>query len=149
MITFQEESFEACLPELKPLFEIHWKEIALHQDIIKLDMCYDEYIAIEKQGGLHLIVARDAGRIVGYHLAFIRPHLHYRQSLSAIVDIYFVLPSHRGGTGMRMLRFAEKSLKARGVQKIFTACKLHHDVGRLFDRLGYQEIERMYAKVLT
>lgn len=148
MITFQEESFEQVLPEMKALLELHWKEIAMNQDLIKLDPCYDEYITFEHQGMLHLVVARDAGRMVGYHLSFIRPHLHYKNSLSAIVDIYFVLPECRGGAGFKLLRFVEQSLKARGVQKIFTACKLHHDIGTLFDRLGYTEIERMYTKVI-
>lgn len=147
-VTFAVESFKECLPEMKALLVEHWKEIASDHELIPLDPCYDEYFVMEDQGMLSTCVARCEGKMVGYHLSFIRPHLHYRQTLSAIVDIYFVLPEFRGGTGYRLFQFVEKTLRERGVKKIFTACKLAHDVGPLFERLGYKEHERLYTKVL-
>ena len=41
-------------------------------------------------------------------------------------------------TGYRLLQEAERNLKARGVKKVFSGTKLHLDMGRLFDRLGWR-----------
>ena len=45
-----------------------------------------------------------------------------------------------------MLRFAELGLKAQGVQKIYYHVKQTKDFGRLLEHLGYQDVERMYAR---
>lgn len=135
--------------ELIDLLPLHYSEIARDQEIIKLDPDWDSYFAMERMGQFHGMVARCAGKMIGYHVSFIRPHLHYKQSLSAITDIYFILPEYRvGRVGIQLFREVEKSWKARGVQKAFTGTKLAQDKGKIFQHLGWTEIERTFAKVL-
>lgn len=148
-VTFHVERLADCLPEMKGLLAQHWQEIALDKDTIPLDPCYDEYLQLERFGMVHVVVARSLGKMVGYHVAFVRPHLHYRSTLSALVDIYFISPECRGGSGIKLFRFVEASLKQRGVKKIFTACKLHKDISGLLTHLGYTEHERLYTKVIA
>lgn len=148
-VTFLVEPWSQCWRELSALWGAHWKEVATHQDTIKLAVDMQAYAHMEAAGSLHVVVARSAGKVVGYHLSFVRPHFHYRDSLTAYVDVYFVDPAFRKGmTGLRLFKFVEQSLKARGVQRIFTATKISHDKGDIFKHLGYKEVERVFSKLL-
>jgi len=147
--TFHVEAWSQFKRESAHLWPRHWEEIALDRDRIKLNIDYAQYDWLDAQGALHVVAARSDGSIIGYHLSIIRPHLHYADSLSAFTDVYFVAPEFRKGrTGLKLFQFVEKTLKARGVQKMFTGTKLHHDMGRLFERLGWRETERLYTKVI-
>lgn len=156
MITYAVEEWSKTWPELSKLWDEHWREVAINQDVIKLDPDIAAYNAFDRAGMLHLVVARSAGDVVGYHISFVRPHLHYRCSLSAITDVYFIRADHRKPrTALRFFEAVEKTLVARGVQKVFTGVKLHNapdghslDNGRLFQFLGYVETERLYTKVI-
>ena len=62
------------------------------------------------------------------------------------MDIFYVHPDHRGGgTGYHLFKSAEKELKRRGVQRLFVGSKLHKDASWLFEKLGYEEVERYYS----
>ena len=146
MITAHVESFEENLEYLKPLLPIHYKELALNQDKVPLSPQFDKYIATEKQGGLIFVTLRKAGEMVGYFIGFIAPGLHYSTCLTCQMDIFYVLPEHRGsGTGFQLFRFVEQQLKKRGVQRLFVGSKLHKDASWLFEKLNYTPVETYYS----
>jgi GNAT superfamily N-acetyltransferase len=157
-ITYQEEPFDTAFEEAQELLEQHWEEIALNKDKIKLAIDVTRYKEIADRGALHIVTVRDAsiqksawdpGKLVGYHVAIINGHLHYKNDLHGFTDIFFVHPDYRKGRiGIDLFRFVEKSLKARGVVKILTAVKMHKDVGLIFERLGWTETERMFSKYI-
>lgn len=156
MITYAVEPWSKVWRELRELWDEHWREVAINQDMIKLDPDIPAYNTMEAAGMLHVVVGREAGRVIGYHISFVRPHLHYRTSLSAITDVYFIRASHRGPrAAIRLFEAAEKTLAARGVQKTFNGTKIHKspdgrslDHGRLFEHMGHVEAERLYVKVI-
>lgn len=146
MITAHVESFEENLEYLKPLLPIHYKELALNQDKVPLSPQFDKYVATEKQGGLIFVTLRKAGEMVGYFIGFIAPGLHYSTCLTCQMDIFYVLPEHRGsGTGFQLFRFVEQQLKKRGVQRLFVGSKLHKDASWLFEKLNYTPVETYYS----
>ena len=151
MITYQVEKF-ADVPrsETDGLFRIHWEEIALDKDSIPLDIDYDRYLSLEQEGHLHVVTARDNGRLIGYYSAIIGPHLHYKGTKMAHTDVYFVIPEYRlTRVGMSLFIFAEKTLRDRGdIVKMLSSTKIHQDHGRLFEALKWNEVERLYTKVL-
>ncbi len=129
------------------LFPLHWAEIADQR--IPLDVWYDCYDAMAKVGQLHIVTVRDSGLIVGYHWSIVRPHLHYKQSLTAYTDIYYLFPKYRKGmNGIKLFKFAEKTLKERGVQRMYTASKVKLDMSVVFERLGWSKTEVVYTKLL-
>lgn len=151
LITYAVERLAEMHGELEELLPLHWDQIARDKDIIALAPDWDAYFALEAAGGFQCVVARCAGKMIGYHVSFIRPHLHYRHSLQAITDIYFVLPEfRRGRVGVQLFKEVEKAWRARGVQKAFTGCKIAPglDYQALFERLGWKWIEKTFAKVL-
>lgn len=149
MITYQVEAWSDIVDEMKHLWQSHWEEVAMDHETIKLAPDYGLYEYYESTGALHIVTVREKGSIVGYHISIVRPHLHYANDLHGFTDVYYVHPSKRNGwTGIKLFKFSDKTLKARGVKKVITATKLHLDMGLIFDRLGYRETERVYTKVL-
>lgn len=148
-VTYTVENWSDVWREMEPLWHSHWQEVALDHEAIPLAPDIDAYNTLERNGNLHLLIARKAGKIIGYHIAIIRPHLHYKHSLHAFTDIYYVSPEHRlGMTGVKLFKEVEKSLVQRGVKKMVSGTKTSLDMGRIFERLGWRETERTYTKCI-
>lgn len=147
--TYQLESMAECVDEMRGLWPLHWQEIALDKDKVPLEPDVETFSVLEDCGQLQIVTVRDDGRLVGYHVSLVRPHLHYRSSLTAYVDMYFVHPDYRAGmVGVKLFKEAERFLRERGVQRVYTGTKLHHDVGRVLERLGHKQTERLFVKFI-
>ena len=148
-ITYQIEQFSRLIGELKPLLQSHYEEIARHRDKIALNPDYDKYRELDRMGYLHGVTARDEGKLVGYFLSFVVPHLHYKDHVMSTNDVVFVSKEYRKGTvGARLFKFGEETLREKGVAKMHVNVKLANDFGSLLERLGYVAIERIYEKML-
>ena len=149
MITYQVERWTDITSELSDLFEKHWHEVALNHDEIKLDVAWDKYAAMCLSGNLHVVTVRSDGVLVGYHVAYVDGHMHYKSTIHACVDIYFIAPEFRNGrVGLKMFEFVEEDLRRLGVKKIITATKIHLNHSRLFEHLGYTNTEITFTKLL-
>ena len=149
MITYQVEKYEEILEEILPLYPLHYDEIAMDKEHIPLDPDIGQYLHLEQVGVLHLFTVRDNEKLIGYHKAFIVPHIHFKSTLVAYADLYFLLPEYRKGfTGINFFRILEGKLKELGVKKIYTMTKVHKDNSALFDRLGYTLAEYAYTKYI-
>lgn len=146
-ITYQEEAWSDVLPELEACFKDHWQEVAQDQDKMPLDIDYVAYATLEGQGGLSVVTARVDGDLAGYFISFIRPHLHYKSTLCAYVDVYYVKPGYRQGyLALRLFQAAEAVLRARGAKKVFAGTKVYKHMGRLLMRRGWVPTEALYTK---
>lgn len=146
---YQVERWRDLKSEMLPLLVRHWREIALNHAEVPLDIDHERYDALDASEALHILTARRGGLLIGYHVAIVSPHLHYRSTLHGITDVYWIAPECRHGvTAMRLFQAVERELKKLGVRKLFTATKLHLDQGPLFERLGYRPVERLYAKLI-
>lgn len=149
MLTCQVESFTERLEEFRPLFPLHWEELALNKDKVPLDPQYDVYVAREARGELLFVTLRELGTPVGYFIGFIAPGLHYRTCLTCTMDIFYVHPAKRGGRGgVKLFKFVEKELRRRGVDRWFVGSKCHADASWLFEILGFDRVEVYYSKWL-
>lgn len=149
MITFQSEKLADMLDEMKPLFSDHWEEIALFKDEIELDPDYDRYLLLEQAGGIHVTTARHDDLLIGYMVAFVVWHLHYKKSKTVVSDIYYVRPEYRKGTlGVRLFQAAEAAWKSIGVQVAYVGAKVSNDITKVWERLGYAVVENKMGKLL-
>lgn len=147
--SFQTEPWAHCVDEMRPLWPMHWQEIALDQDLFKPDMDEPRYALMQQAGALQITTARCEGLLVGYVVCFLMPHFHYKSSgLVSLADMFYVLPEHRNGCGAKLFLAMEKSLKARGVIRAHMSCKVHSDQQRLFERLGWQFTDKTFGKRL-
>jgi Acetyltransferase (GNAT) family len=148
LIAVQVETWSQMLPEARPLFPLHWKELAVFQDHIKIDLDEAKYNALEQAGILLTLTARKDARLVGYFTWFLMPHPHYRQYLMGMTDMYYVLPEFRRGAGAKLFIKSEAALRERGVIKAITSCKVEHDHTRLLERLGWILTDFTFCKLL-
>lgn len=149
MIEFQIEPYAVLKTEIRPLLSRHWQEVALDQDSIALDPDWDEYDRLAALGQLHLLTARAGAELVGYFVGIVRPHLHYRTSLTAFNDVLYIAPQYRRGrTALRFFAAIEDSLRARGAQKLYLNTKTHMDFGALLAFMNYRKTETIYTKLL-
>jgi hypothetical protein len=143
------ESWSDCIAEMETLFPLHWRELGLYRDEIPLQCDRDRYAAIEKAGALLLITARVDGKLIGYFVAFLFPHLHYKDAgLWGMTDMYFVLPEHRKGAGLKLFLAFERECRARGVMQAVTSCKVHEDHSALLEKLGWKWTDKTFQKHL-
>jgi GNAT superfamily N-acetyltransferase len=134
---------------MKPLFPLHWRELALNQDKVPLDPQYETYLARDQRGEVLFIAGREVGELIAYFVGFVAPGLHYRTCLTLTMDIFWVRPEYRGkSAGIRLFKTVEAEAKRRGVQRVFMGSKLHKDAGWLFERLDYEPVETYYSKWL-
>jgi GNAT superfamily N-acetyltransferase len=151
-LTYAVEAWSDVWPELEVLLQDHWQEIALDKDVIALDMDLARYGALEAQGMLHVVTARHQRVLCGYHVSIVTTHLHYRTSLTAAEDLYYLTPPYRHGwAGVRLFQYVEATLRPRGVERMAASCKLHFQQGRvarLFARLGWTQTEALFTKYI-
>lgn len=149
MVKFAVEDFNQIASELAPLFGQHWREAGLDQDSIKLAPDWERYALNQNQGLLHVVTVRSEGKLVGYYMAFILPHMHYREAgPMGYPDAYFILPEYRkGGAGAKLFAEMERTLWERGCSKIYTSTKVHLDRGEMLERMGYNLTDKVYTKL--
>jgi GNAT superfamily N-acetyltransferase len=151
-LTAQQERFSAIAKELPPLFERHWLELGSNRDTIKLDPDWDRYLAMDAAGLLVVTTARVAGVLVGYIFNIVGPHLHYRSTAHAELEMFWLDPAWRGlWFSLRWFRGNDDMLRELGVKRVHVAVKNGYKDGRvgvIFKRLGYLPVETVYSKVL-
>jgi GNAT superfamily N-acetyltransferase len=149
MITTQQEILFDVMDEAGALLKMHYDEIALHKESIKLKPIWERYAALEKAGSFVVYTVRDDARLVGYSAFFIMPHMHYADTRIGINDVLFLHPDYRKGrVGLKLIQFSEQALKQAGVDKITWHVKLAHDFRPILHRLGYVDEETVCAKLL-
>lgn len=146
---FALENLAKVRREIEPLLEEHWKEIALNKDKIKLNPDWRAYADLDSINALRIYTARKDGKLMGYFVVIVSKSLHYRDHLFANNDIIFLTKSARKGlTGVKLIKFALDSLEAEGVTKVHINTKAHQPFDAILERLGFEEIERVYSLML-
>lgn len=149
MLSYQLEAWPDIVEELKPLFVKHWREIGVDHEACPMDMDYDMYESYHKIGYLKITTVRAAGKLVGYCMALLCTHLHYKSTLFALGDLYYLDPEYRNGAaGVRMFVEHEKNMRALGAKKMTTISKKHFDRSEMFSALGWSAQETVFTKVL-
>lgn len=148
-VAYAVERWKDIRAEMLPLLVRHWREIALNHADVPLDIDEQRYAELDDAGALHIVTARVDGGLIGYHVAIVSAHLHYASTLHGITDVYYVAPAFRQGfTGIRLFHRVESEMRSIEVKKLFTGTKVHLDMSKLFERLGYNRVEYLYSKIL-
>lgn len=142
----QEEKFETYLQEAIPLMVKHNNEINLFSE--RLDLDFEQYFNLEKLGQVKSYTARNsAGKLIGYCIFLLYNHLHHSSKLFAHQDAIYIDPDYRT-CGLKLLRYTEKELHAIGVSFILQAAPKISRLGKVLERLQYEELETIYVRRL-
>jgi len=148
MIEYKDDSYLACFEDWKQIIDEHYEELSVTKEY-PLDPDFDAYKALWDMGRLKFISCKDNGKLVGYIIFFVAPHIHYKSCLTAQEDIYYLKKEYRKGrVGIRMFQFAEKVLKDQAVNRVIYNTKIHQDNSSLFEYLGYKLIDKVFTKML-
>lgn len=152
MATVQVETWSSIASEIEAVAAFHWQDLALDKLHFERDLDHEAYRNLEALGRLHVVTARDGENLVGYAIWFVMPHhLHYKSSGSiALADMYFILRDYRkGGLGVRLILESERGLRARGVIRAHSSCKVHEDNSEFFELLGWSKTDFTFSKLLV
>lgn len=148
-ITYQREHVLQVLPELKPLLEDHYKELALDQDKIPLDPDWAEYDRLEKLLRYHFYTVRDQGQLIGYYGCIIGGHLHYLSTPHAITDLFWINPAYRKlGIGREFFENIEFLLRQFSIKKVVCGAKAVANHQKFFESLGWTLSDYQFIKLL-
>lgn len=142
---FAVETVAACRSSgIEPLIRAHWREVAVHQDEVPLDVNWAQYEEMERLGRLFILTMRVNENLVGYNIFFVMAHMHYSKTIHALNDIVYVAPHQRGLDGVRLILEAEKHLEKLSARKIIYHSKSDSLLGAQRAGEGYEDsLDRM------
>jgi hypothetical protein len=143
---FRRETLFDVIEEVPPLFEAHHAEMTPHP--FKLNPKWEMYTEMERQGSLVVLTARDGEKLVGYSAFFVGQHRHFEDVGVAENDLLYLAEQHRKTAALGFLRFAEKTLKALGVQYISYHSRPINNLSLILQRLGYADVQVMRGKLI-
>lgn len=149
MVSIQQELLYEIIQEVDDLLNLHYEELTMNKDKVKLKPIWPTYAALEAADAFVVFTAREEGKLIGYSAFFVNRHLHYEDLVLAANDVLFLHPDHRlGMTGIRLIKFSEKQLSARGAHKITWHAKHNTSLIPILTRLGYRNEEVVMGKIL-
>ncbi len=149
MIEYKVESYADILEEFKLLIPEFVKEVDVYPEEPELDMNHSELIDMDVMGIMQTVTARKSGKLVGIHVAIVRPDLYYQHIITAFVIFYYMkLECRGGGNGTKMFEFAEERFKEAKAGRIFMSRKIYIPNEKMFDHLGFTHIEDSYTKAI-
>ena len=147
MIHFDKNTLKTCKESLEPLFLDQYKENEDGQ--WGLDPDYERYFALEDHGIVHLYVARDEDKPIGYMIVLVQDHLHHRGIKYAVADIFYVTPEYRRSMiAYNLIETVENDLREMGVKRFLIAMKLRHQFRKLLTLCGFYPEEELWEKSL-
>ena len=150
MLRFQTESVDDFARDGAAIFPLHFEELSLNKDKIPYRLDLDWYRKIEEQKLLYILTARLDGKLVGYHLSMVmKHHIHNADAGAyATTDMFYVLPEHRNGIGVKLILEWKQRMIDMGVKRIAISTKLKDNHLELFQKLGFQATDLMFHQVL-
>jgi GNAT superfamily N-acetyltransferase len=131
------------------------EEVGHHHEQSPLDPDYSQYLQLELVGVLRFLAVRDKGRLVGFLLCTVGPHMDFMSTRWASILKLYLKPSYRrGGRAPKMLRLAHEMMQKSGVKVVTAASRTGYTTARkrgvasLLEFAGYSPIETVYAKAL-
>lgn len=103
------------------------------------------------EGGV-MLVAEDAGALIGMAGLFIGPFLFNKHKLGAYEVVWWVNPDDQGaGAGKGLLLAIDAACREKGcaIIQMVTLSTSPPQAGAIYERLGYAHSETSYTKVLT
>ena len=130
------------------LTERQWVEAGLDPgETAPLDVDWDRYAALEREGVFRLLSARRGDELVGWGAYFFMPHLQFKTTPHILCDSIYVTPEHRG-IAPSLIRAAEREARTAGRPVRIVYCARDVRFGALLERLAYRQVETVHWKLI-
>lgn len=104
------------------------------------------YLEMDRAGFMRVFTARSGGKLVGYCILYVMPHLHYRHTLWAHQDSWFLCRNYRGRGSLLFLKFMDQKLAEEEVSVVLRGCHVRNDYSRLLKHIGYEKNSVVYLR---
>ena len=147
MTSYAQELLSLAESEVTPLAELEWEESGHPTENLNID--WDSYFRLEDAGQLKFFTARKEGVLIGYFVVLIMTPLTCKHEAIGYYDAVFVHKDYRKSTvGKRLFKFVEDCMKEDKIYRVVASSSIKNPIGKFLTRLGYNEIETKYEKVL-
>jgi GNAT superfamily N-acetyltransferase len=147
MVKYQQEFLSQAEEEITPLAELEWEESGHPTE--PLNIHWDAYFDLEGRGQLKFFTARKDDLLIGYFIVLVVMPLTAKGDLMGVYDAVYVHKDYRKSTvGKRLFKFVETCMKEDGVYRVLASSSKKNPIGNFLTRMGYNEIETKYEKVL-
>ncbi len=130
------------------MFVDHYQEIALNKGVMKLDINWHRYYALEEQDAVVCLAAWLGSEMVGYSVNVVYQHMHYQQVTVIHNDVLFVAKEHRGGgLGASLVEATETAGRYLECQVLLFHSKPGEDLEQVLDMK--LKVDGMVKRLLT
>jgi ribosomal protein S18 acetylase RimI-like enzyme len=127
------------------LIYAHQAECESHLDAAPA-MDVEQIQRMERAGMALTIGVFDEGKIVGYCMSVLHPHLHYRELTSTCNSIY-ISPAYRHGRhGLALMAAVEEAAVARGAKRFIWSAKPGSPLDKLLQAQGLSVEDHIYVR---
>lgn len=146
-VIFNIEHIGDIIEEMSPLAVLHHAEVNIFYET-PLNINWGQYSRMRDM--YTLATCRVNGQLCGWVGYFVYDHLRHIGYKIAKEDWYYVKPECRNiGIGTKLFEYAESVLRKKGVKRVMMSCKVDHDHTKMIERMGYQNHEKNFTKVLA
>lgn len=137
-------SIEELLKDALPLYEKHHEEVTLHDRELNIDE--EHYRKLHKSENYLGVGFFDQGILIGYISFFVSYHPHHKDLGVANMDLFYLLPEYRGGTGKDILKTVLKHIKERTkIDKVYIGVPHINDWSKMLLGMGFRGVETVYS----
>ncbi len=148
-VVFSQETYSDILEEYEVILKEHYPSLDWSEGKIDHDVDVEKYALLTKTGNLGIFTARKDGVLVGYCSVIADYHLHHKGLLFASTDSFYLKKEYRvGRTGIMFLDYVKDRLKELGVDVFSIQSRALYKTDKLLKRLGFTEVETVFAKIL-
>ena len=151
-ISFAVEPYSHICGEVAPLAIAHWQETeeAMYGSQTTVPITHSMYDAMEQGGVLHVVTARMDGVLHGYAAYCFSENLNMPGRFTASALALYLSREIRTDAfaALRLLRWAEDSLRQRGISGIGYNSPASRPCDALYRRLGAKITETVWYKEL-
>tara|TARA_R110000744_G_scaffold2814_2_gene11187 strand:+ start:2075 stop:2518 length:444 start_codon:yes stop_codon:yes gene_type:complete len=147
VIKYQQEFLSHAELEITPLAGLEWEESGHPTEPLNIN--WDGYFELEDLGRLKFFTARKEGILIGYFVVIVMMPLTAKGDLMGVYDAVYVHKDYRKSTvGKRLFKYVETCMKEDGVYRVLASSSNKNPIGNFLTRMGYNEVETKYEKVL-
>jgi len=133
----------------EPLFQEHYEEIARNKEVMKLNVNWPLYEALNEKQVLFVYLAMQDNVCIGYSLNIVTNHLHYADLNYVQNDVLFVKKELRGSRiGLRLMKVTEDHARSLGCKLMLWHAKENTALAKLLPRLKYGVQDIVFSKEL-
>ncbi len=147
---YQIEKINDIYDEIQELATFSHNELELEKLFGKVVIQKDIYEELEEKKAL-LVVSARIGKdkeLVGYAVYFLSYSIFNLKKQAESHSFFLKKEYRKGFNAMNMLNFAENALKERKVDIVLQKLNVKRDISKIFERMKYKEIEKIFAKEL-